>query len=154
MGLVAALLVIGHFVLRLGLGFGSGAPDLLTLGMLVAARELRTGSAATLGVFLGVLEDSFSILAFGGSTVALAVIGVVGSGTRDLFVGDSRIFLVSYLFLGKWARDLIQWWVVGEGVREPFLETILIQSPLSAIYLSVVGVIAVAATGGWWETAR
>jgi cell shape-determining protein MreD len=153
-GLVTTLLVILHFLLRLGLGYGSIAPDLLTLGMLVAARELRTGSAASLGLFLGVLEDSFSILAFGGSTVAMAVVGVVGSRTRDLFVGDSLLFLVSYLVLGKWSRDLIQWLVVGEGVREPFVETMLIQAPVSAIYLGVVGVIAVAATGSWWETAR
>ena len=146
-GLVTVLLVVFHFFLRLGLGLGSVAPDLLTLGVLVAARELRTASAAAVGVFLGVLEDSFSILAFGGSTVALAVIGVVGSRTRDLFVGDSLVFLVSYLMLGKWSRDLLQWWVVGEGVREPFVETILIQAPISAIYLGAVGLIAVAATG-------
>lgn len=152
--LVTFFLVTLHFFLRLGLGYGSIAPDLLTLGMLVAARELRTGSAAALGVFLGVLEDSFSILAFGGSAVALAVIGVVGSRTRDLFVGDSMIFLTSYLILGKWSRDLLQWLVVGEGVREPFVETMLIQAPVSAIYLAVVGLIAVAATGSSWETAH
>jgi cell shape-determining protein MreD len=152
--LVTSFLVTLHFFLRLGLGIGSIAPDLLTLAMLVAARELRTGSAAAVGVFLGVLEDSFSILAFGGSTVAMAVIGVVGSRTRDLFVGDSLVFLVSYLVLGKWSRDLIQWLVVGEGVREPFVDTMLIQAPVSAIYLAVVGVLAVAATGSWWETTR
>jgi cell shape-determining protein MreD len=153
-GLVTFFLVTLHFFLRLGLGYGAGAPDLLTLGILVAARELRSGSAAALGLFLGVLEDSFSILAFGGSAVAFTVIGLVGSRTRDLFVGDSLIFLVSYLMLGKWSRDLIQWLVVGEGVREPFFETMLIQAPVSAIYLTIVGVVAVAATGSWWETAR
>lgn len=153
-GLVTVFLVALHFFLRLGLGYGAIAPDLLTLGMLVAARELRMGSAAALGVFLGVLEDSFSILAFGGSAVAMAAIGIAGSRTRDLFVGDSLVFLTSYLILGKWSRDLLQWLVVGEGVREPFMETMLIHAPVSAIYLAIVGVIAVAATGSWWETAR
>jgi len=153
-GLVTGLLVALHFFLRLGLGYGSIAPDLLTLGLLVAARELRTGSAAALGLFLGVLEDSFSILAFGGSSVAMVVVAIVGSRTRDLFVGDSVIFLVVYLVVGKWSRDLLQWLAVGEGIREPFVETMLIQAPTSAIYLAVVGVIAVSVSGSWWDTAR
>jgi len=84
----------------------------------------------------------------------LAVVGVVGSRTRDLFVGDSFVFLVSYLFLGKWSRDLLQWLVVGEGVREPFVETILVQAPISAVYLALVGVIAVVAAGSFGESAR
>ena len=153
-GLVTGLLVALHFFLRLGLGYGSIAPDLLTLGLLLAARELRTGSAAALGLFLGVLEDSFSILAFGGSSVAMVVVAIVGSRTRDLFVGDSVIFLVLYLVVGKWSRDLLQWLAVGEGIREPFVETMLIQAPTSATYLAVVGVIAVSVSGSWWDTAR
>ena len=152
--LVTFLLVTVHFFLRLGLGYGTIAPDLLTLAILVAARELRMGSAAALGLFLGVMEDSFSILAFGGSAVAMTVIGALGARTRDLFVGDSLIFLVSYLVLGKWSRDFLQWLVVGEGIREPFVEVVLIQAPISAVYLAFVGVLAVAATGSWWETAR
>ncbi len=151
---MAILLVTLHFFLRLGLGFGSIAPDLLTLALLVTARELRMGSAAAFGLFLGVLEDSFAVLAFGGSAVAMTIVGAVGARTRELFVGDSLIFVVSYLALGKWTRDLLQGLVVGEGVREPFVQVVLIQAPVAAVYLAVVGMAAVAATGSLWETAR
>ena len=112
------------------------------------------GAGAGLGFFFGLLEDSFSVLAFGGSAVAMTLVGAAGSRTRDLFVGDSLVFLVSYLFLGKWLRDLLHWLVVGEGVREPFTDAVLVQAPIAAIYLAVVGVAAVAATGAWWDTAR
>ena len=150
---VTVTLVVLHFFLRLGLGLG-GTPDLLTLALLVVARELPMGAAAGVGLVFGTLEDALSPLAFGGSAIAMCLVGVAGSRSRDLFVGDSLIFLASYLLLGKWVRDLIQWMVVGEGVREPFVDVVLVQAPFAAIYLMVVGVLAVAATGSWWETAR
>lgn len=152
--LVVVLLATLHFVLRLGLGIGSAAPDLLTLSLLIGAREASMGGGAALGLFYGLLEDSFSILAFGGSAVAMTLVGAAGARTRDLFVGDSLIFLVSYLVLGKWVRDLIHWLVVGEGVRQPFTDAVMIQAPIAAVYMAVAGVIAVAATGSWWDTAR
>lgn len=143
-----------HFFLRLGLGLGSTTPDLLTLALLIGARDMRMAPAALLGLTFGVLEDSFSALAFGGSAVAMTIVGAAGARTRDLFVGDSMIFLVSYLFFGKWARDLIQWLVVGEGVREPFVDVVLVQAPIAAGYLALVGLLTVATTGSWWETSQ
>ena len=40
-----AVLVVLHFVLRIGLGFAQLAPDLLLVALLLAAREMRAGSA-------------------------------------------------------------------------------------------------------------
>jgi cell shape-determining protein MreD len=151
---VVGTLAVLHFLLKLGLGVGQAAPDLLTLALLIGARELSMGAGAGVGFFFGLLEDSFSVLAFGGSAVAMTLVGAAGSRTRDLFVGDSLVFLVSYLFFGKWVRDLLHWLVVGEGVREPFTDAVLVQAPIAAIYLAVVGVAAVAVTGAWWDTAR
>jgi cell shape-determining protein MreD len=152
--LVVILLAGLHFLLRIGLGIGSVAPDLLTLSLLIGAREVRMGGGAALGLFYGLLEDSFSVLAFGGSAVAMTLVGAAGARTRDLFVGDSLIFLVSYLVLGKWVRDLIQWLVVSESVRQPFTDAVIVQAPIAAVYMAIVGVIAVAVTGSWWDTAR
>ena len=148
------LLALLHFLLHLGLGIGSVAPDLLTISLLLAAREVGMGTAAGFGFVFGLLLDAFSLLAFGANTVAMTLIGAVGARTRDLFVGDSFFFLVSYLFLGKWVKDLLHWLLVGEGIREPFVQALLVQSSLSAAYVAAVGVLAVTITGAWWESLR
>ena len=138
--LVPALVVI-HLFLHLALGIGRGAPDLMTVALLLAAREWRMGGGGALGFFFGLLEDSFSVLAFGANTLALTVVGVLGARTRDLFVGESALFFFSYLSVGKILRDLIHWVAAGEGVREPFLSAIVVDSTVAAIYGAVVGLI-------------
>lgn len=152
-GVVVALVVL-HLFLHLGLGFGPAAPDLLTVALLLGARELGTGGGAGLGFGLGLLEDAFSVLAFGANTLALTVVGAVSARTRDLFVGDSVSFLVSYLFVGKWMRDLLHWLAIGEGLREPFIQVILVEGTLGAAYAMGTGLIALTLTGAWWEKAR
>jgi hypothetical protein len=72
---------------------------------------------------------------------------VVGALTRDLFVGDSRLFIVSYLFVGKWVRDLIHWFVVGDALRLPFVEQVLAQGALAAFYAALVGLVVLTITG-------
>ena len=152
----ATVVVLGflHFLLHLGLGLGNVAPDLLTIALLLAAREVGMGTAAGIGFAFGLLLDAFSLLAFGANTVAMAVLGAAGTRTRDLFVGDSSFFLVSYLFLGKWVKDLLHWLLVGESLREPFFQALLVGSSLNAAYVAVVGVLAVTVTGAWWESLR
>ena len=73
--LVVALVLL-HFFLHVGLGFGVGAPDLLTVGLLLAAREVGLGRAAAMGLFFGLLEDALSVLAFGANGVALTLVGI------------------------------------------------------------------------------
>ena len=135
--LVGALVLL-HFFLHVGLAFGEpgwaastglsfGAPDLLTVGLLLAARELGLGRAAAMGCCLGLLEDALSALAFGANSVALTLVGIGGAFTRDLFIGDSLLFLVSYFWIGKWVRDLLHWVSVGEGLRQPFVEQVIVQ---------------------------
>jgi len=151
---VVGLLVLLHFGLHLSLGLGKSAPDLLIVALLIAAREVRVGAGSGLGFFFGLLDDAFSVLAFGANTFALTLVGAAGAKTRDLFVGDSLVFMVSYLLFGKWCRDLLHWIAVGESVREPFVDTMLINSPVAAAYAAVVGLVLVAVTGIGWETVR
>lgn len=144
--LVFALLVL-HFLLHVGLAYGSGAPDLLTVALLLAAREIGLGRAAVLGLSFGLLEDALSVLAFGANSVAMTMVSIGGASTRDLFVGDSRYFLVSYLLIGKWTRDFVHWVAVGEGLRQPFVEQVIVQGGVAAVYAAVVGVVLAALTG-------
>ena len=151
---ICGFLVLLHFGLHLSLGLGEGAPDLLLVALLIAARELDIGRGAGLGFFLGMLDDAFSVLAFGANTFALTLVGMGGARTRDLFVGDSLFFLTSYLVLGKWSRDLLHWVAVGEGLRESFIDTMVIQSPISAVYAGLIGLVVIAISGLGWETVR
>ncbi len=152
--IVVGLLVVLHFGLHLSLGVGKGAPDLLVVALLIAAREVGVGAGSGLGFFLGLMDDAFSILAFGANAFALTLVGAAGAKTRDLFVGDSLIFMVSYLVFGKWFRDLLHWVAVGESVRAPFVDTMLVNSPLAAVYAAVIGLGVVAVSGIGWETVR
>ena len=144
--LVAGLLVL-HFFLHVGLGYGRGAPDLLTIGLLLAAREVGVGGAAALGFVFGLLEDALSVLAFGANTVAMTAVGILGALTRDLFVGDSRLFVVSYFFAGKWMRDFAHWVMIGEELRQPFVSQVLAQGSVAAAYAAGVGLFAVTLAG-------
>jgi cell shape-determining protein MreD len=140
-------LVFLHLLLHVGLGYGRGAPDLLTIALLLAAREVGLGTAAAVGLFFGLLEDALSVLAFGANAVAMTAIGVLGALTRDLFVGDSWLFAVSYFFVGKWIRDFIHWMMMGDDLRQPFLDQVVVQGATGGMYAALVGLVAVMLIG-------
>jgi rod shape-determining protein MreD len=145
--LVVAVLATLHLLLHVSFSMDGGAPDLLTLGLLLVSREIDTGKAASLGLFFGLLEDALSVLAFGANSVAMTILGIGGALTRDLFVGDSRFFLVSYVFIGKWTRDLFHWIAVDAGQRQPFVEEVLVDGGIASLYLVAVGVLVAMVTG-------
>ena len=144
---LVAGLVLAHFVLHVGLGYGRGAPDLLTIGLLLAAREVGVGAAAAVGLAFGLLEDALGVLAFGANSVTMTVIGIAGALTRDLFVGDSRLFVVSYFFAGKWMRDLLHWLMIGSELRQPFAQEVLLQGMVAAAYAALVAMVLLSLTG-------
>ncbi len=151
---VAVSLAVGHFLLHVGLGIGDAAPDLLTVALLLAAREVGLGTGAGLGLVFGLLEDALSVVAFGANTVAMTLLGIAGAATRDLFVGDSILFLISYFMLGRFARVLVHWIVVGDALREPFLSQVLVDGLLGGLYAAVVGIVLMVAAGLWREGPR
>lgn len=141
LGVLVPFLVVLHFFLHLGLGIGRGAPDLATVALLVAAREMGMGAGAGLGFVLGLMEDSFSGLAFGANTLAMTLLGALGARTRELFVGDSLVFLFSYLVLGKLLKDLVHWLLTAQEVRDRFLDAVVIDGSVAALYGAAVGLL-------------
>jgi rod shape-determining protein MreD len=146
-------LVTMHFVLHTGLGMGSAAPDLLIVALLILAREVPLGPGAGAGFALGLLEDAFSALAFGANAMALTVVGALAARTRDLFVGDSRFFLPAYFFGGTLLHELVYWMAAGEAVREPFVQSLLVEAPIAALYAALVGSVVAIITGAGWRLA-
>ena len=139
------LLVVLHLFLRVGLGIGFWAPDLLTIALLLAARRLPAGAAAGTGLAIGLIRDSVNLTTFGSDMVVMTLLGYLGSRTRDYFVGDSVFFLAIYLFLGKWLHDAL-YFVVSQaiGVRDP-VSTLLMEAPIAAGYSALAGLIAYSA---------
>jgi rod shape-determining protein MreD len=147
LGLVVGALAVMHFLLHVGFGVGGAAPDLLTVALLLGAREMRPGWASGLGLVFGVLEDALSVVAFGANAVAMTLVATAGARSRELFVGDSLIFAVSYFFIGKWLRDIVHWFLVGDELRRPFLEQVVLNGMAGAAYAAVVGVAILLITG-------
>lgn len=141
--LFVAILVVLHFVLHLSFGFGIEAPDLLTVAVLLGARQLRGGRAAAYGFALGLLEDGVSVSAFGAAAVTQTVMGYLGARSRDLFVGDSLLFLGLYLFLGKWLRDALYYGVASMVRRGDAVGALLVSAPLAAAYAAAAGTVAI-----------
>jgi rod shape-determining protein MreD len=151
---MVAALFLAHFLLHVGLGLGASAPDLLTVALLIAAREVGVGTAAGIGLFFGLLEDSLSVLSFGANGLAMALIGTAGAATRDLFVGDSLTFRVSYFVAGKFLRDLIRWMATAESLRPPFLEQVVTQGLLGGVFAAATAIVLLAVTGLWRESSH
>ncbi len=146
---ILVALPVLHFLLHVGFGLDRAAPDLLTVGILLLAREVRMGPAAAIGFGLGLLEDAFSIRAFGANALSCTILGIFGSRSRDLFVGETFVFLVSYLFLGTWVRGLLHWLIIGPELRPDGLVTLLVHGPVDAGYAALVGIGLLLATGAW-----
>lgn len=137
---VAGGLILAHLVLHVGFGWGRGAPDLFVLTLLIASRRLHVGAAAGVGFGLGLLEDAFSALSFGANAFSMTVTGILGSRSRDFFVGDSLNFLFFYFLAGKWVREILAWIVSDAAVRTSFATRVLWEAPLSGLYVAVIGV--------------
>jgi rod shape-determining protein MreD len=147
--LVLVLLPVLHFLLHVGFGLGRVAPDLLAVGLLLAAREVRTGTAAGIGFLLGIMEDAFSLLAFGSNALACSLLGIAGARSRDLFLGESLIFLVTYLVVGTWIRAALHWVLAGDEVRRGAGVALLVEAPVDAGYAAAVGIGILLLTGAW-----
>lgn len=137
------LLIVLHFLLRVGLGYEQLAPDLLVVALLIAARQLPAGYAAGLGLVLGILDGALVPFALGGSALALTVLGYVGSRSREFFSEDNYLLYALYLFLGKWLFDTVLFLVTGDAFRAG-ASYLLLVSPLTALYAAAAGLVSLA----------
>jgi rod shape-determining protein MreD len=140
-GIFVALLVILHFLLRIGLGYEQLAPDLLVVALLLAARQLSPGGAAGLGLGLGVVEGSLVPSALGATALALTIVGFVGSRSREWFSDDNYVLLAVYLFVGKWLFDAMLFAGTGDLFR-PGASYLVLVSPLTALYAAAAGLVS------------
>ena len=132
------ILVVLHFAVHVALGLHGSAPDLLTIALLLGVRRLSGSGGAGFGLALGVLNDALSLSAFGALAVTYSILGFVGARSRDLFEGDSLLFVAVYIFLGKLLRDIL-YQVLTRSVPWSDLWTL---SLLASLYAAVAAIVA------------
>ncbi|HSM37418.1 MAG TPA: rod shape-determining protein MreD [Longimicrobiales bacterium] len=140
--LLVGLLVVAHFVLRVSLGFGEGAPDLLTVALLLGARRLRPSLGAALGLVLGTLRDSLAVGSFGADALTMTVVGWLGGRSHDWFEGGTPLFIGVYLTFGVWAHHILRTVLGGVPVDGSVVGALLVSPVLGALYAAAAGVAA------------
>lgn len=150
---ISLILVFFHFALRLGFGVGAAAPDLLTLVLLLNARRVRAGTAACIGLALGMLEDAFTLVAFGANTLTMILVGTLGVQTRAFFVSTTSLsFHIVYFSTGKWLRDFIHWVLQQRAANATgFVEAMILTGVPAALYAALAGVLLVKLIGPFSE---
>lgn len=115
-GLVGAVLLAAvHFLARPLLGSWEMSPDLLAGALLLAALQLRAGTAAAVGFALGLLEAALALADPAPLAALYTVTGYLGVRCWDLLFADVRIFLPTFLVTGSWVLIVVkQWIVVGD----------------------------------------
>jgi rod shape-determining protein MreD len=142
------VLVLLHLLLRLALGL-TVVPDLFVVALLLGARRLGCAGAALLGLVLGILADSLALIAFGATAVAFVVVGFLGSRSRNLFEGDSYLFVAFYAFIGAWLIEAIRFVVGGALARGVQPLALVSEGALSALYTAAAAIIAMMAYRGF-----
>ena len=142
--LIVAVLVLSflHFALAPVFQSWYFSPNLLLCALLIAARQLRPGTAAAVGFLFGLLEDAVAVSHFGVATLLLVPIGYLGSLTRDTFVGEEPLFMGTYLFVGTWVFETAVFLIVGGG-GDPLLY-ILVRAPLDGLATGIIGYLTMA----------
>jgi rod shape-determining protein MreD len=139
--LLCAILIFLHYTLRPLLAWRA-APDFLIIALLLASVRVRPGAAAVLGFILGLASDSLALSSFGAGALAMALIGFGWSRLKAVFFADHVLLNGFFLFLGKWAYEVVMSLVEHRMQGTELLMQILVWSSLSAAVTAVFGVLA------------
>ena len=139
-----AVLVVLYFLLRVGLGLGELAPDLLVVALLLASRRMRPGGAAGLGFVLGVLEGSANPTVFGAASLSLSVVGYLGSRSREWLAGDDPVTMVAYFFVGTLLYEALLYLLLAVMGAGGSAMALAIPAIFASLYAAAVGLGAAA----------
>lgn len=134
------VLVLLHYTLRPLLGWRVG-PDFLIIALLLVAIRVRPGTAAVLGLVMGIVADSLELHAFGAGALAMCSVGFAASWLKAVFFADDMFLNAFFFFAGKWAFDVV--FVLAEhrvGGME-LLRELLVWSPITAVVTALWGLL-------------
>jgi rod shape-determining protein MreD len=138
--MACALLIILQFTVRPLLAWHAPI-DFLVITLLYGAVRMRPGWAALFGFAIGLASDSLALDVFGASALAMTVIGFSASWLKAVFFADNLALSAFFLFLGKWAFDLLFLVTQHRMTPQAILAQLLSWSLLSAVVTAAAGVV-------------
>ena len=141
-GVFATILVLLDLTLHAGLGLNALAPDLIAVAVLLTARRSSAVTVAVLALVLGLIDDAMGVGNIGGRALGLGFAGLAGTWTRHLVEGEGPLFIVPYLFLGKWLVDaIVALLKPGAAAGDYVWIELVTASPITAAWTAVAGTI-------------
>jgi rod shape-determining protein MreD len=134
------VLVLLHFTLRPLLGWRVG-PDFLVIALLLVAIRVRPGTAAVLGLLMGIVADSIELHAFGAGALAMCCVGFAASWLKAVFFADDMFLNAFFFFSGKWAFDVIFLLAERRVGGGELLRELLVWSPITAVVTALWGLL-------------
>src|SRR5690349_14555226 len=138
--LVCAILIVLHYTLRPLLAWRSSI-DFMIVALLLGAVRMRPGAAAVYGFILGLIADSLGVTVFGAAALGMSVVGFAASWLKAVFFADNLALNGFFLFVAKWAFDLIFLAVGAVQGGTDLVMQMFVWSPLAAAWTAVAGVI-------------
>jgi rod shape-determining protein MreD len=139
--IVCAILIILNYTLRPLLGWRASI-DFLIIALLLGSVRMRPGAAAVYGFLLGLTSDSLSVNAFGAAALGMSIVGFGASWLKAVFFADNLALNGFFLFLAKWAFDLIFLFVGHRTHGAELAMQVFVWSPLAAAVTALAGVVA------------
>lgn len=134
------VLVLLHYTLRPLLGWRA-SPDFLVIALLLVAIRVRPGTAALVGLVMGMAADALDPHAFGAGALGMTLVGFTASWLKAVFFADDVVLNAFFFFLGKWAFDIV--FLLAEhrlSAGELFLE-MFVWSPLKGVVTALFGLL-------------
>lgn len=141
--LVCLILIVMHYTLRPLLGWRASI-DFLLIALVFGSVRMRPAGAAVFGFILGLAADSLALGAFGAGALAGTIVGFAASWLKAVFFADNLALNAFFLFIGKWAFDLVFVLMERRMHGSEMLMQIIVWSPLAAAVTALAGVVAVA----------
>jgi rod shape-determining protein MreD len=138
---VCAILIVLQYTLRPLLAWRASI-DFMIVALLLGSVRLRPGGAAVYGFLLGLVADSLAVSGFGTAALGMSIVGFAASWLKAVFFADNLALNGFFLFLAKWAFDLIYLVVSHRTHGAELAMQMFVWSPLSAAVTAVAGVIA------------
>ncbi len=147
-GLVILILLGLEFYLRPSLIEGRGMPDFLLVALVLLAIRTGPGTAALIGLGVGLLMDVLTPARFGANMLAHVLVGWSAAVGRAIFFPDNLVVNAGLFFLATWVRNVLVLTVAGTSWAELGAEMVL-WAPLQGLTTAMVGTVIVLLFRDW-----
>src|SRR6185312_15973714 len=116
------------------------------------AIRVRPGSAALLGLVMGLVADSLEPHAFGAGALGMCLVGFGASWLKAVFFADDVVLNALFFFCGKWAFDVIVLLAAHQMSGGALLVELLVWSPLKGVVSGGLAVLFLLLLGAFFRT--